>query len=59
MSYLIGSKVVSKKMHPCGSNEWQIIRTGADFKLQCMGCNRIILVDNKGLKKMIKPLNKK
>ena len=30
LSYGLGTKVVMKKQHPCGSNEWEIIRLGAD-----------------------------
>ena len=33
MEYNIGTVVTLKKGHPCGTNEWEIIRTGADFKL--------------------------
>ena len=35
MEYNIGTVVTLKKGHPCGTNEWEIIRTGADFKLKC------------------------
>ena len=44
MDYQIGNIVMLKKGHPCGTNEWEIIRVGADFKLKCRGCNRIVLV---------------
>ena len=29
--YKIGSIVVMKKNHPCGTNEWEITRVGADM----------------------------
>ena len=29
-----------KKPHPCGSQEWEILRVGADFRLKCMGCGQ-------------------
>ena len=35
MEYNIGTVVTLNKGHPCGTNEWEIIRTGADFKLKC------------------------
>ena len=31
MEYNIGTVVALKKGHPCGTNEWEIIRTGAEF----------------------------
>ena len=30
--YKLGSIVVMKKEHPCGTNEWEITRIGADIK---------------------------
>ena len=27
-----------KKAHPCGSQEWLVLRVGMDFKLRCEGC---------------------
>ena len=32
-----------KKTHPCGSNRWQVLRIGADFKLRCMGCGHEVM----------------
>ena len=37
--YELGSVVVMKKQHPCGHNEWEITRLGADVKLRCLNCN--------------------
>ncbi len=46
--------VKTKKSHICGSNEWKIVRTGADFKLECVGCKRIILMSRVELEKKMK-----
>ena len=27
-----------KKIHPCGSKQWEITRVGMDIKLKCLGC---------------------
>ena len=51
MEYNIGTVVTLKKGHPCGTNEWEIIRTGADFKLKCKGCGRIVMVPRKTFEK--------
>ena len=32
----LGDVVQTKKNHPCGSNTWTVIRTGADIKIRCM-----------------------
>jgi len=57
LNYDIGTKVVMKKQHPCGSNEWEITRVGADVKIKCLKCGRVIMLPriefNKKLKKII------
>lgn len=54
----LGDTVITKKKHPCGSNTWECIRTGADIKLRCLTCGRIIMLDRedciKRTKKIIK-----
>lgn len=55
--YKINSIVTMKKGHPCGENEWQIVRLGADIKIKCTNCGRIVMLSriefNKKLKKII------
>ena len=31
-----------KKAHPCGAKRWQVLRVGADFRLRCLGCGRVV-----------------
>jgi hypothetical protein len=33
-----------KKAHPCGANEWEIVRVGADIGLKCRGCDRRVML---------------
>ncbi len=40
--YKVGDQVTLKKGHPCGENKWEVLRTGVDIKLKCMGCERQI-----------------
>ena len=40
----LGDIVEMKKQHPCGSSNWEIIRLGADVKIKCVGCQRIIML---------------
>ncbi len=57
MQYKLGNIVVMKKGHPCGANEWEIVRLGADIKIKCQGCKRCVMMPriefNKKLKKII------
>lgn len=43
MDILVGDILTMKKEHPCGSREWQVLRTGADFRLRCCGCGREVM----------------
>ncbi len=56
--YELGTKVIMKKQHPCGSNLWKITRLGADIKIECLNCGRTIMLPriefNKKLKKIVK-----
>ena len=56
--YKLGSIVIMKKPHPCGTNEWEITRVGADIKIKCIKCGRSIMLPriefNKKLKKVAK-----
>lgn len=54
MEYKIGDIIETRKTHPCGSNKWEIIRVGVDFKLKCLGCEHVIIVEREKAKKMIK-----
>ena len=53
----LNSKVIMKKGHPCGTNLWEVVSLGADIKLKCTNCNRIVLLSrvefNKKLKKVV------
>ncbi len=53
MEYQIGDIVRTKKVHPCGSKNWEILRVGVDFKLKCLGCGHIIMLERQKALKMI------
>lgn len=57
MDYKLGSIVIMRKQHPCGTNKWEIIRMGADIKIKCLNCGRSIMLPriefNKKLKKVV------
>jgi len=56
--FYLGDIVQMKKGHPCGSEQWEIIRLGADIKIKCCGCGRIVMLPRskfvKDVKKVIK-----
>lgn len=52
--YQVGDILEFKKNHPCGSKQWKVIKTGVIYKLECVGCQRIILIDRVDMNKKIK-----
>ena len=60
-NYKINDLVIMKKPHACGTNSWQITRTGVDIKIKCLNCGREIMLDRlkfeKKLKKVIGETN--
>lgn len=58
-NYEVGDTVKLKKPHPCGSQEWEILRVGADFRLKCMGCGHQIMTPRKTVEKSTRGLKKK
>ncbi|MBE5869081.1 MAG: DUF951 domain-containing protein [Lachnospiraceae bacterium] len=59
MDINVGDVVKLKKMHPCGSQEWEVLRIGADFRLKCMGCNHQIMIARKLVEKNLREILKK
>lgn len=54
MEFTEGQIIRLKKNHPCGTNEWEILRTGADFRLKCRGCGHQMMIARKTVEKNIK-----
>lgn len=50
----VGDVIKLKKKHPCGSDEWEVLRIGADFRLKCMGCGHQIMTPRKNVEKNIR-----
>ena len=44
MDVRVGDKLIMKKNHPCGSNEFEVLRIGMDFRIRCLGCGREVMV---------------
>ena len=54
MNYQVGDVVQMKKPHPCGTNEWEVLRVGADFKLRCIACKHLIMIPREKFEKSVK-----
>lgn len=56
MDIQVGVMLFMKKEHPCGNSQFLVLRTGMDFKLRCVKCQREIMVPRKKAEKNIKKI---
>ena len=57
--WAVGDIVRLKKPHPCGGYEWQILRIGLDFRIQCQTCQRYFMLPRQEFNKKVKAIVKK
>ncbi len=50
----LGDVVRLKKVHPCGSYEWQVVRLGADIGIKCLQCGRRVLLERSVFERRVK-----
>jgi hypothetical protein len=50
----VGDLVQMRKTHPCGSDKWVVTRTGADVKICCQGCGRLVMLDRVEFEKRVR-----
>ena len=58
MDIQVGDTLTMKKPHPCGSRDWLVLRTGADFRLRCMGCGHEVMTPRFKAEKNIRTIEK-
>lgn len=56
-TYKIGDTITTRKSHACGCNKWQIIRVGADYKIKCDKCGRVVMLDSNKFYKAVKSVD--
>lgn len=49
-----GDIVRMRKTHPCGGSTWVVTRLGADIGLECLTCQRRIMLSRRELMKKMK-----
>lgn len=54
VKYEVGDTVRLKKVHPCGTDRWEIFRTGIDFGLKCQGCGHRVMIPRVKFEKAVK-----
>jgi len=49
-----GDIVRLRKSHPCGGDEWEVVRVGADIGLKCLKCQRGVLLERGVFERRVK-----
>jgi hypothetical protein len=55
-TFSLNDVVEMKKQHPCGTNQWKIVRVGADIRIKCQGCNHSVLLPRKAFELKMKKI---
>ncbi|MDD6089078.1 MAG: DUF951 domain-containing protein [Candidatus Limivicinus sp.] len=58
MDIQVGDILTMKKAHPCGSKQWEVLRTGADFRLRCCGCGHELMGPRSKFEKSIRQVQR-
>lgn len=58
MDIRVGDELIMKKTHPCGGNEFLVLRTGADLKIRCKTCGHEVMLERVKVEKNIKKINR-
>lgn len=49
-----GDMAQLRKKHPCGQDQWQVVRAGTDVRLRCLGCGRYVLMERREFLRRLK-----
>lgn len=52
----MGDIIRLRKKHPCGGDQWQVVRLGVDIGLVCQTCSRRILLPRSTVNKRLKSI---
>lgn len=51
-----GDRVRLRKAHPCGGDEWEVLRAGMDVKARCLKCQRLVRLERARFERLVKQL---
>ena len=54
----VGDVLTLKKLHPCGSRQWKVIRIGTDIGIKCTKCDHFVMISRQKLEKSIREIKR-
>lgn len=58
MNVQVRDILTMKKQHPCGCNQFEVLRIGMDFKIRCCQCGHEIMAPRQKIEKNIKRIER-
>ncbi len=59
MDVQVSDILIMKKKHPCGCNQFEVLRIGMDFKIRCLQCGHEIMAPRRNIEKNIRRIEQK
>ena len=56
MDVQVRDRIQTRKPHPCGCSEFEVLRIGMDFRIRCTKCGHEILLPRVKIEKNIKKI---
>jgi hypothetical protein len=54
----LGDVVRLSKAHPCGNDEWRVVRLGADIGVKCLKCGRRVLLKRSVFERRVRKISR-
>lgn len=54
MDVQVGDEIKTRKPHPCGGDEFIVLRVGMDFRIRCKKCGHEVMLPRGKIEKNIK-----
>lgn len=54
----VGDRVRLRKPHPCGGDEWEVTRIGADIGIRCLTCGRRVMLPRAKFEKQAESISR-
>ncbi len=56
INFSVGDTIITKKKHPCSSEQFTVMRVGSDIRLVCCGCGRDMTLPRLTVEKITKKI---
>ena len=58
MDIRVNDILTLKKEHPCGGQQFKVLRIGMDFRIECVKCGHRVMLPRKTVEKSVKQIQR-